>query len=265
MLGACAGVGAQEKLLCPFDAWPFRCLFGLGEEDLLHRFIHPWDVSDEAVADGRKLQVCDECVAVVVAGEGFGVEHVCPEFPALLQRSISWLGGDGVHVVFDGGRFGCFLAGGWEGDAVGGIEVAAAVDEFGVDCAGLGGVDGQGEAGAGFAVVGGKCFVADEESVPDGDALFGEDTGERGDGAGLRPGLSGVVGFAGVDGEEDGCGGGVAGEVVGDGACVGEFLAGLAGEVDAQGRADAVLVQGDADQAFVGPESQGVADEAEDI
>jgi hypothetical protein len=77
--------------------------------------------------------------------------------------------------------------------------------------------------------------------------------------------LSGVVGFAGVDGEEDGGGGGVAGEVVGDGACVGEFLTWLAGEVDAQGRADAVLIQGDADQAFLWPEAQGVPDEAKDI
>ena len=74
-----------------------------------------------------------------------------------------------------------------------------------------------------------------------------------------------VGGFAGVDSEEDGCRGGVAGEVVGDGACVGEFLTGLAGQVYAQRRADAVLVQGDADQAFLGPKAQGVPDEAEHI
>jgi hypothetical protein len=74
-----------------------------------------------------------------------------------------------------------------------------------------------------------------------------------------------VGGFVGVDGEEDGCGGGVAGEVVGDGAGVGEFLAGLAGEVDAQGGADAVVVHGDADQAFLWPEAEGVPDEAEYI
>ena len=95
--------------------------------------------------------------------------------------------------------------------------------------------------------------------------MFGEDSGECGDGAGVGFGLPGLGGFAGVEGEEDGCGGGVAGEVVGDGACVGEFLTGLAGQIDAQGRADAVLVQGDADQAFLWPEAQGVADEAEDI
>ena len=152
-----------------------------------------------------------------------------------------------------------------EGDPVGGFDEAAAVDEFGVDDAGLGGAEGQGEAGAGFAVIGGEGLVSDEESVPDGNALFGEHAGERGDGAGMRPGLAVLAGFAGLDGEEDGSGGGVAGEVVGDGACVGEFLAGLAGEVDAQGRADAVLVQGDADQTFLRPEAQGVPDEAENI
>jgi hypothetical protein len=162
--------------------------------------------------------------------------------------------------VFDGGGFGCFLAGGWEGDPVGGFDEAASVDEFGVDRACLGGVDGQSEAGAGFSVIGGEGFVSDEESVPDGDALFGEDPGERGDGAGVRPNLSVVDGFAGVDGEEDGGGVGVAGEVTGDGARVGEFLPGLAGEVDAQGRPDSVIVQGDADQAFLWPEAQGVPD-----
>jgi hypothetical protein len=52
---------------------------------------------------------------------------------------------------------------------------------------------------------------------------------------------------------------------VGDGACVGEFLAGLAGKVDPKGRADTVLIQGDADQAFLWPEAQGVPDEAEHI
>jgi hypothetical protein len=47
----------------------------------------------------------------------------------------------------------------------------------------------------------GECFVADEEAVADGNALFGEDSGERGDGAGLRSGLPGLAGFARVDGE----------------------------------------------------------------
>jgi hypothetical protein len=107
------------------------------------------------------------------------------------------LGPDAFYLVFDGGCFGCFLAGGGEGDVVGGLDEVAAVDDFGVDCAGLGGADGQGEAGAGFVVVGGEGFVADEESVPDGDALFGEDSGERGDGAGIRFGLSVLGGFVG--------------------------------------------------------------------
>ena len=40
---------------------------------------------------------------------------------------------------------------------------------------------------------------------------------------------------------------------------------GVEGGVDAQCRADAVLVQGDADKAFLWPEAQGVADEAENI
>jgi hypothetical protein len=72
-------------------------------------------------------------------------------------------------------------------------------------------------------------------------------------------------GFVGVDGEEDGCGGRVAGEVVGDGLRVGKFLAGVPREVDAQGRADAVVVQGDAGQALLRPESERVPDEAEHI
>lgn len=50
-----------------------------------------------------------------------------------------------------------------------------------------------------------------------------------------------------------------------DGAGVGEFLTRLAGEVDPQRGANAVLIQRDADQAFLGPEAKGVADEAEDI
>lgn len=95
--------------------------------------------------------------------------------------------------------------------------------------------------------------------------MFGEDAGEGGDGACVGSGLTGLGGFAGVDGEEERCGGGVGFKVVGDGSGVGEFLAGLAGEVDAQGRADAVIVQGDADQAFLWPEAECVSDEAEDI
>ena len=97
---------------------------------------------------------------------------------------------------------------------VGGFDEAAAVDEFSVDRTGPGGADGQGEARAGFVVVGGEGFVSDEESVPDGDASFGEDPGKRGDGAGIQFGLSVLGGFVGVDGEEDGCGGGVAGQVL---------------------------------------------------
>jgi len=91
---------------------------------------------------------------------------------------------------------------GGERNAVGGLDSAAAVDEFGVDGAGLGVADGQSEAGARFAVVGGEGFVSDEEAVADGDALFGEDTGERGDGSSLRFGLTGLGGFAGVNGEK---------------------------------------------------------------
>lgn len=208
----------------------------MGEQDLLHRFVHAGNVCDEPVADRRELQVGDERVAVVVAWEDLGVEHVCQEVPALLQRGVGWEGPNSFHVVFDGDSFGRFLTAGREGDLVGGVDEAAAVDEFGVDCTGLGGTDGQGEAGAGFAVVGGEGFVSDEESVPDGDALFGEDSCECGNGAGMRSGLSWEGGFAGVDGEKDGGGGGVAGEVVGDGACVGEFLPGLAGQVDAGSR-----------------------------
>ena len=54
----------------------------------------------------------------------------------------------------------------------------------------MGGADWQGEAGAGFALVGGEGFISDEESVADGDALFGEDPGQRGNSTGVGPGLS---------------------------------------------------------------------------
>jgi hypothetical protein len=143
----------------------------------------PQDVCDEPVADLRELQVSDEGVAVIIVREGLGVEHIGPEFPALLERDIGRFEGDGFHVLFDGADLGFCLTGGWEGDAVGGIVEAASVEKYGVDCAGPGGTDGQGEAGAGFAVVGFEGFVADEESVPDGDALFGKYSGERGNGA----------------------------------------------------------------------------------
>lgn len=161
--------------------------------------------------------------------------------------------------------FAAVVAGRWKSDVICGFDEAAAVDEFGVDRAGIGGADGKGEAGAGFTVVGGEGVVSDEEAVSDGDALFCEDSGERRDGAGLRPGLPGLAGFAGVDGEEDGRGGGVAGEVVSDGLCVGEFLARLVGEVDAESGSDAVVFHCDTHKAFLGPEAEGVPNEAEDI
>jgi hypothetical protein len=59
MFGAGAGVGVQEQLLCPLDALPFRGGFGLGEEDLLHGLVDPWDVCNQPVTDGRELQVCE--------------------------------------------------------------------------------------------------------------------------------------------------------------------------------------------------------------
>lgn len=152
-----------------------------------------------------------------------------------------------------------------EGDPIGGFDEAAAVDEFGVDRAGLGGADGKGEAGAGFTVVGGEGFVADEEAIADSDSLFGEDPGERRDSSRLRPGLAVLSGFAGVDGEQDGRGGGVTSEVVGDGPGVGEFLPCPTGDVDTESGTDAVVFHCDAHKAFLGPEAQGVPNEAKDI
>lgn len=174
----------------------------MGEQDPLHGFFQAGDVGDEPVADGRELEVGDEGVAVVITGKRRGVEHFGPEFPGLLGGGAGGEGSDGVHVVFDGGSLGSCLGAGWEGDLVGGLDGAAAVDEFSVDRAGLRGGDGQGEFVAWFAVVRGEGVVADEESVADGDALFGEDAGECRDGAGVGFGLSGLAGFAGVDGEE---------------------------------------------------------------
>ncbi|HET7783768.1 MAG TPA: hypothetical protein VFL08_15820 [Arthrobacter sp.] len=126
----------------------------MGEQDQLRRFVQAGKVCVEPVADSLELQAGEKCGAVFIAREGSGIGHVCPEVPALPERRISWLGCDGFHGVFDGGRFGWFLTGGRERDAVGGFEEAAAAEEFGVDRAGLGGAGGQGEAGAGFAVVG---------------------------------------------------------------------------------------------------------------
>jgi len=39
----------------------------------------------------------------------------------------------------------------------------------------------------------------------------------------------------------------------------------LFGEVDAEGGSDFVFVEGDADEAFLWPEAEGVADEAEQV
>jgi hypothetical protein len=78
---AAGGVGVEcelEQLLCPFGAASV-----LGEQDLLHGFVHSRYVCDEPVADLRELQVSDEGVAVIIVWEGLGVEHVGPEFPAL--------------------------------------------------------------------------------------------------------------------------------------------------------------------------------------
>lgn len=65
---------------------------------------------------------------------------------------------------------------------------------------GLGVTDGQCEFVAGFAVVGGEGVVSHEEPIADGDALFGEDSDEGRDGAGVRFRLTGLAQFAGVDG-----------------------------------------------------------------
>jgi hypothetical protein len=73
-----------------------------------------------------------------------------------------------------------------------------------------------------------------------------------------------VPGFRGVDGEEHAFGAGVVAEVSGDHLCVADFGAWLR-EVDAEGCPYVVVGEGDADQAFLGPEPQGVADETEDV
>ena len=68
----------------------------------------------------------------------------------------------------------------------------------------------------------------------DGYALFGEDANERRTGSRAGFGMAVLRSFAGVDGERHGCGGAVAGEVLGNGSCISKFLAWLAAEVDAQ-------------------------------
>lgn len=68
-----------------------------------------------------------------------------------------------------------------------------------------------------------------------------------------------------VYGEEDGRGVRVVGEVAGDGSGVAELAGVVPGEVHAQGGAEAVGVDGDADQAFVWPEAECVSDEAEQV
>lgn len=116
----------------------------------------------------------------------------------------------------------------------------------------LGGADGQADVVAGFAVVGGVRVVRDKDSVADVDAVFGEDSCERGDGGRVRFGLACFARAGGVQGKDNARRAGVASEIAADSAGVGEFRSGLAGEVDAEGGADLALVEGDTDEALVG-------------
>lgn len=171
---------------------------------------------------------------------------------------------DSFHAVADGVGCAVFFCGGWQGDVVGRCDCAAAVDEFGVDLAGLGCLQGQCQSVLGAAVVWGDGVVSDEESVADGHSAFGQRTGQCCDGCCVWFGLPGFLGLGGVNGEEDAGGAGVVGEVVGDCGCVPESAFAV-GEVDSECCADAVGVQGDAHEAFVRPEAEGVSDETEDI
>jgi superfamily II DNA or RNA helicase len=43
------------------------------------------------------LQICNQCAAVVIARKSLGIEHFCPEFPALLERSAGRMRPDGIQ------------------------------------------------------------------------------------------------------------------------------------------------------------------------
>ena len=81
----------------------------------------------------------------------------------------------------------------------------------------------------------------------------------------MRTSFSWFREFIGVEGEDDAVGSFIRREVGGDCSSEVDLQAGLLGEVDAEGRADFVVVEGDTDEARCGPEAEGVADEAEHV
>lgn len=175
------------------------------------------------------------------------------------------LGSDGVHTFFDGEGAVCRLGGRWEDDLVGWFDGAAAVNELRVDAAVLGGADGKTDVLVGLAVIGGVGVVVDENPVADGNAVFREHSRERRDGRCIWLRLSWLAVLGGVQGEHDARRAGVTGEVTADRLGVGEFCPGVPGKVDAEGGSNLALVQGDADQAFLGPEPEGMPDEAQEV
>jgi hypothetical protein len=63
----------------------------LGEQALLHGLVHSRDVCDEPVADGQELYFGNQGLAVVVAGEGLGVERFCQILrPCWSAAPVAW-------------------------------------------------------------------------------------------------------------------------------------------------------------------------------
>lgn len=83
---------------------------------------------------------------------------------------------DGFLVAFDGGPVLALVGRRWEGYVVRECDEAVAVNEFGVDAAVLGAVDGGGDVVTGARAVGGVGRVGDVDAIADGgaDSVFVE-------------------------------------------------------------------------------------------
>ncbi|BCW44919.1 hypothetical protein StoSoilB5_21030 [Arthrobacter sp. StoSoilB5] len=235
------------------------------EEDTFGGFVNAWDVGHEPVSDVRDLVVGEELQDVLVARVVLGFEHAGPEAVGVLDRCRWRASQDGLQVVFDGGRILLLVGRRWESYPVGRFDGAAAVDEFGVEVTVFGGADRNPNAVTGRRVVRGVSGVGDVDAVTDGDTFLGEDAGEGRDGGPVRTCLSWPWNFGCVEGEDDAVRSFVGGEVGGYGAGKVHFVAWLFGEVYAEGGADFVFVEGDAHKAFLWPEAEGMADEAEQV